>query len=104
LCEVRLWRCGFFTLSTGEPSARSRVIFIAALLNERDRRVLIPEPYIEHRTARANGKGPISQLPGQVERLSHRLCLRQAQCVLFDLSFDARAYLRGGPEEPIRGR
>jgi hypothetical protein len=54
------------------------VIFIVTLLHERDRRVLIAHPHVERRAARADGERAIAELSGQIERLSHRLRLRQA--------------------------
>jgi hypothetical protein len=58
------------------------VIFIFALLQERDARVLIAQSYVERSAARADGNGAIPELSGKVEGLSDRLRLRQAQRVL----------------------
>jgi hypothetical protein len=54
------------------------VIFILALLHERDRGVLIAYPYIQCRPARADGERAIAELTGEVKRLPQRLLLRQA--------------------------
>jgi hypothetical protein len=80
------------------------VIFIVVLLRERDPRVLISHPHVERRATCTDGEDAIPELTGQIERLSERLRLRQAQCVLGHLSLDARAYLAGGTEVPIRRR
>jgi hypothetical protein len=80
------------------------VIFIVHLLCERDARVLISESHVESRAACTDGNRAIPELAGQVEGLSQRLCLRQAQRVLGHLRLDARAHLSGGAEEPICGR
>jgi hypothetical protein len=80
------------------------VIFIVILLRERDPRVLIAHSHIERGAAGADGKDAISQLACEVEGLSDRLRLRQAQCVLLNLCLDARAHGGGRAEVPIRGR
>jgi hypothetical protein len=80
------------------------VIFIAALLPERDRGVLIAHPHVQRRAAGADGNRAIAELAGEVEGLSDRLRLGQAQCVLLHLRLDARTHLTCRPEEPIRRR
>lgn len=66
--------------------------------------MLIAHPHIQRRATRADGKRPIPQLAGEIERLPQGLLLRQAQRVLFNLRLDARAHRTGRPEEPVRGR
>jgi len=66
--------------------------------------VLISHPHVERRAACADGKHTIAELAGQVEGLSERLRLRQAQRVLGHLCLDARAHLGSGAEVPIRRR
>jgi len=80
------------------------VIFILALLHERDARVLIPDSHIERCAARADGKRAVPELTCQVKRLPQRLLLRQAQCILGYLRLDARAHHTRRAEEPIRRR
>jgi hypothetical protein len=80
------------------------VIFIAALLPERDRGVLVPDAHVERGAARADGDRLIAQLPCEVKRLARGLLLRQAQCVVGHLRLDARAHLTCRPEEPVRRR
>jgi hypothetical protein len=80
------------------------VILIVVLLRERDPRVLISHPHVERRTTRTDGEDAIAELAGQIERLSDRLGLRQAQCVLSHLRLNARAHLGRGTEVPIRRR
>lgn len=64
--------------------------------------MLIAHPHIQRRAVCTDGKRPIAQLSGQVERLPQRLLLRQAQRVLLHLRLDARAHLTCGAEVPIR--
>jgi hypothetical protein len=80
------------------------VIFIVVLLRERDPRVLISHPHVERRTTGTDGEDAIAELAGQIERLSQRLRLCQAQCVLGYLCLDALAHLGRGTEVPIRRR
>jgi hypothetical protein len=79
------------------------VIFIAALLHQRDRGVLITHAHVQRRAACTDGKRPIAELTGQIKRLPQRLLLRQAQRVLLNLRLDARAHLRSRAEEPVGG-
>jgi hypothetical protein len=80
------------------------VIFIIVLLRERDPGVLISHSHVERRATCTDGEDAIPELAGQIEGFSHRLRLRQAQCVLGHLRLDARAYLGGGAKVPIRRR
>jgi hypothetical protein len=80
------------------------VIFIVALLRERDPGVLIAHPHVERCAARADGERAIPELTCKVKRFPQRLLLRQAQRVLSDLRLDARAHLARRAEVPIRGR
>jgi hypothetical protein len=80
------------------------VIFIVALLHERDPGVLIAHPHVERCAARADGKRAVPELTGEVERLPQRLLLRQAQRILGHLRLDARAHLARRAEEPVGGR
>jgi hypothetical protein len=80
------------------------VIFIAALLHERDRRVLIAHPHIQRHFVCADGQRSIPQLAGQIKGLSQGLLLRQTKCVLLHLRLDARPHRACRPEEPIRRR
>jgi hypothetical protein len=52
------------------------VIFIAALLHERDPRVLGAHLHRQGRAARADGERLIAQLTGQIKRLQGRLLAR----------------------------
>jgi hypothetical protein len=80
------------------------VIFIVALLHERDRGVLIAHPHVERRAARADGERAVPELTGQVKRLAQRLLLRQAQRVFGHLRLDARAHGARCTEEPVGRR
>jgi hypothetical protein len=80
------------------------VIFIVALLHERDPRVLIAQPHVECRTARADRQRPIAQLSGKVEGLADRLGLRQTQRILGHLRLDARPHLSSRSEVAVRRR
>jgi hypothetical protein len=80
------------------------VIFITALLHERDPGVLGTHLHRQGCAAGADGEGLIAQLPGQIKRLQWRLLTREPQRVLGHLRLDARAHRGGGPEEPVGGR
>jgi hypothetical protein len=54
------------------------VIFIVALLCERDGGVLIAHPHAQRRTACTDGERAIAELAGEVKGLPQRLLLRQA--------------------------
>jgi hypothetical protein len=79
------------------------LLFILALLGERDRGVLIPNSHAQRRGARADRQRPIAQLASQIERLYRRLLTRQTQRVLGHLRLDRPSDLRSRPEEPVGG-
>jgi hypothetical protein len=80
------------------------VIFIAALLHERDPRVLRTHLHRQRRAARADGERLIAQLAGEVERFERWLLARKSQCIPGHLRLDARAHRGGRPEEPVSRR
>jgi hypothetical protein len=80
------------------------VIFIVALLGERDGGVLIPHLHTQRVTPGADRQLPIAELTCDVERLARRLLARQTQRILGHLRLDARAHHGARPEEPVGRR
>jgi hypothetical protein len=77
------------------------VIFIAALLRKRDPGVLISQAHVQGRAACADGERPITQLSGEIKRLSCRLLVRHAQRIVSHLRLDALSHEACGAEVPV---
>ena len=66
--------------------------------------MLISHSHAQGRAAGADGERPIAKLASEIEGLSQRLLLRQAQRVLSHLRFDAGAHLTRRAEVAVSGR
>jgi hypothetical protein len=86
----------------GAPARAEGVLFMAALLRERNGGLLIAHAHLQGRTARTDREVPVAEPTDQIEGLAKRLLTREAQCVLPDRRLDRRTHRGSRTEEAVR--
>jgi hypothetical protein len=77
------------------------VLFMLALLHQRDDRLLAPYAHLERCSTGTDGEFAVTEASGQVEGFTRRLLAREPQCVLRHRGLDRRSHRGGGTEEAI---